>query len=242
MPHFYVDPKNIKNNSFTIEEEQFHYLVNVRRFLSGDEIKIFDGLGNSFLARIDSVSKERISGTILSTKTFQIPKTKVSLFTAIPKGDRFEWLIEKSSEIGVSKIIPTIYSRSVVSDISKNKFERYQKISLSASSQCSRPDIMKIEEPLDFMSVLNSFAGEKKLLNILPWECEEKQTIRQIFENAADFENINIFIGPEGGFDNKEIKRAFESNFKTITLGANILRVETAAIVAAALTLSFTGI
>ncbi|MFA7074371.1 MAG: RsmE family RNA methyltransferase [Endomicrobiaceae bacterium] len=242
MPHFYVDPKNIKNNTFIIDEEQFHYLVNVRRFSSGDEIKIFDGLGNSFLARIDCVSKKRISGTIVSAKTFRIPKIKVSLYTAIPKGDRFEWLIEKSSEIGVSKIVPTIYSRSVVSDISKNKFERYQKISLSASSQCSRADIMKIEEPLDFMSVLNSFTGQKKMLNILPWECEEKQTIRQIFENVHDVEKVNIFIGPEGGFDKEEIKRAFENNFNTITLGENILRVETAAIVAASVTLSFAGI
>ncbi|MDD5102476.1 MAG: RsmE family RNA methyltransferase [Endomicrobiia bacterium] len=238
MPHFYVSPQNIQNNIFTIENEQFHYLVNVRRFAVGDEINIFDGLGNSFLARIDVVTKKQITGTILSIKTFHNPKIKVSLYTAIPKGERFDWLIEKSSEIGIYKLIPTIYSRSVVNDISVSKLERYKKISLSASSQCSRADIMNIEQPTSFFSILDLLIKQKNTLNILPWECEEKNSIPKLLNNIEDIENINIFIGPEGGFDNNEIEFALKNNFKTITLGKNILRVETAAIVASTIVLS----
>ena len=182
-----------------------------------------------------------ITGTILSIKTFHNPKIKVSLYTAIPKGERFDWLIEKSSEIGIYKLIPTIYSRSVVNDISINKLERYKKISLSASSQCSRADIMNIEQPTSFFSILDLLIKQKNTLNILPWECEEKNSIPKLLNNIENIENINIFIGPEGGFDNNEIEFALKNNFKTITLGKNILRVETAAIVASSIVLSNIG-
>lgn len=242
MPHFYVNPKNIKKNTFTIEEEQFHYLANVRRFSSGDEIKIFDGLGNSFLARIDNVTKERITGTVISAKTFQNPRVKISLYTAIPKGDRFEWLIEKASEIGIYRLIPVIYSRSVVSEISKSKFERYQKISLSASSQCSRADIMPVEKIETFESILKFLNGNmpQNTLNIMPWECEDGRSISKILSGIDEkITYINIFIGPEGGFEQKEINAALKCDFKTVTLGKNILRVETAAIVASSLAVSY---
>ena len=76
MPHFYVNPKDIKNESFVIENEQFHYLATVRRFAVGDEINIFDGLGNSYKARIEFIDKKSMKGKILSSKTFVPPKKK----------------------------------------------------------------------------------------------------------------------------------------------------------------------
>ena len=90
----------IKDKNFVIEKEQFHYLATVRRFSVGDEINIFDGLGNSYKARIDNIDKKSIHGTIISSKTLVLPNKKISLYTAIPKGERFDWLIEKASEIG----------------------------------------------------------------------------------------------------------------------------------------------
>lgn len=76
MPHFYVNPKNINNKNFKIENEQFHYLSNVRRFCVGDEINIFDGLGNSYRAKINVIDKKEIRGTILSSKTFVLSEKK----------------------------------------------------------------------------------------------------------------------------------------------------------------------
>ena len=234
MPHFYINPKDIKDNSFIVEAEQFHYLSTVRRFSVGDEINIFDGLGNSYKARIDVIDKKQIKGTILSSKTLILPNKKVSLYTAIPKGERFDWLIEKASEIGISRIVPTIYTRSVIKELSTNKIERYKKISVSASSQSWRADIMPIETPTKFSEIVETL-NQKDTLNILPYESEENNTIYKVVENNKD---INIFIGPEGGFDNMEISLALKSNFKIITLGKNILRVETAGIVAASVVLT----
>ena len=235
MPHFYVNPQNITNNTFTIKDEQFHYLSNVRRFSVDDEINIFDGLGNCYKGKITSVDKKSLSGTILSSKTFVKSEVDISLYTAIPKGERFDWLIEKASEIGVAKIVPVIYSRSVVTNFSTNKFERYKKISISASSQSWRVDIMEISSPISFTEAVNNVSKDEKALNILPYESEENNKILNTLQeekNKNKIKNINIFIGPEGGFDNKEIALALENNFKVVTLGKNILRIETAAIVA----------
>ena len=235
MPHFYVNPKDIKDKFFVIEDEQFHYLSTVRRFAVGDEINIFDGLGNSYKARIDSIDRTSMKGAILSSKTFVLPKIKISLYTAIPKGERFDWLIEKAGEIGVSKIVPVIYLRSVVKELSENKVERYKKISISASSQSWRADIMPIDKPVKFNEVVEKASKEKDTLNVLPWESEENKNILGLLNENKDTKNINIFIGPEGGFDKSEIDVAVKNNFKTVTLGKNILRVETAAIVAASI-------
>ncbi|MBQ1609457.1 MAG: 16S rRNA (uracil(1498)-N(3))-methyltransferase [Elusimicrobia bacterium] len=238
MPHFYVNPKDIKDKFFVIENEQFHYLSTVRRFSTGDEINIFDGLGNSYKARIDSIDRASMKGTILSSKTFVLPKTNISLYTAIPKGERFDWLIEKAGEIGISKIVPVIYLRSVVKELSENKIERYKKISISASSQSWRADIMPIDKPVKFNEVVKKVSKEKDTLNVLPWESEEDKNILGLLNENKDIKNINIFIGPEGGFDKSEIDVAVKNNFKTVTLGKNILRVETAAIVASSIVTS----
>ena len=235
MPHFYVNPKDIKGKSFVIGNEQFHYLSTVRRFSAGDEINIFDGLGNSYKARIDNIDRTTMKGTILSSKTFVLPKIKVSLYTAIPKGERFDWLIEKAGEIGISKIVPVIYLRSVVKELSENKIERYKKISISASSQSWRADIMPVDKPVKFNEAAEKVSREKDTLNVLPWESEENKKILSLLNENKYVKNINIFIGPEGGFDKTEIDVALKNNFKTVTLGKNILRVETAAIVASSI-------
>ena len=235
MPHFYVNPKDIKDKSFIIENEQFHYLSNVRRFSIGDEINIFDGLGNSYKAIIDNIDKKSMKGTILSSKTLVLPDKNISLYTAIPKGERFDWLIEKASEIGISKIVPVIYVRSVVKELSENKLERYKKISISASSQSWRADIMPIETPVKFDEIVENVFNKENTLNILPWESEEDKNIVSLLKENKDIKNINIFIGPEGGFDKTEIDIALKNNFKTVTLGKNILRVETAALVASSI-------
>lgn len=242
MPHFYVNPKDIQDKNFLIKDEQFHYLSNVRRFSVGDEINIFDGLGNSYKARIDNIDKKSMKGTILSSKTLVLPNKKISLYTAIPKGERFDWLIEKTSEIGISKIVPVIYSRSVVKELSENKLERYKKISISASSQSWRADIMTIEKPVNFNETVEKLSTQKDTLNILPWESEEEKNILGILSENKDIKNINIFIGPEGGFDKTEIDIAIKKGFKTVTLGKNILRVETAAIVASSIVTAMTSL
>lgn len=239
MPHFYVKPENIINSkTFIIDNEQAHYVSTVRRFKTNDEIMIFDGLGNSYTGKIISSSKNRIEGLILSS-SYKMPSFKLNLFTSIPKGDRFEWLIEKAGEIGILELFTINTKRSIDIPFSENKKSRYEKISISASSQCGRNDIMKIHEPLGFKEACKKAYSDKDLINILPWESEEKINISDISKNFSNFSGANIFIGPEGGFETEEIDFAKNLGFHIVTLGDNILRVETAAIAASILTLNY---
>ncbi len=239
MPHFYVKPENISNNIFVINEEQAHYIATVRRFNINDQIMIFDGLGNSYTGKITALSKGHIEGNILSS-SYKMPQHTITLYTAIPKGDRFEWLIEKAGELGISAIIPINTKRSVNTSFSKNKMERFEKISLAASSQCGRNDIMKIHEPFNFADGVKKAAAEKNSVNILPWESAEKEDSLQ--DTVLKCGRANIFIGPEGGFENEEVDFAKSLGAQTITLGSNILRIETAAITAGILILNAFGV
>ncbi|MDR0485835.1 MAG: 16S rRNA (uracil(1498)-N(3))-methyltransferase [Elusimicrobiota bacterium] len=240
MPHFYAPPQDIKNSRFIISGEQARYIAAVRRFREGDEIALFDGLGKSYKAQILEISKGKdgfeIRGQILSS-LYRKERIEINIWTAIPKGDRFEFLIEKSAEIGASKIVPLILSRSVIKEISDNKIERLRKISVSACSQCGRSEIMRIEKPLCFIEAAKEASLQTGALNILPWESEEKNSfIKILSENKT--ERINIFIGPEGGYENEEIESAKKLNFKTATLGDNILRIETAVLTSLILTVN----
>ena len=244
MTHFYVKPENIKKTTFTITDidEQLHYIYNVRRFKLNDEIMIFDGIGNSYKAKINYINKSLIMGNILSS-SYKIPWFIVKLYISISKTNRFEWLIEKCAEIGVSEIILISAKRSTNIIFSKNKLKRYEKIAITASSQCRRNDIIKINESTDFKSACKNAIIEKNLISILLWEnennSENKTFVDNIFKEKLKYNGVNIFIGPEGGFENEEIEFAKSLGIRTVTLGKNILRVETAAIVATALTLNY---
>jgi 16S rRNA (uracil1498-N3)-methyltransferase len=240
VPHFYVKPEYIKENAFNISGEQLHYIYDVRRFKTDDTIMIFDGTGNSYKAKIAFINKNKITGNILSS-LHKMPDFIVKICTSIPKGDRFEWLIEKCAEIGVSEIVPINTKRSVNTSFSENKSERYKKISIAASSQCGRNDIMKINKPLDFKTVCKNAAADKNSINILPYESENnsKSLINNILKGKVKYNGSSIFIGPEGGFENEEVEFAKSHGIQIVTLGDNILRVETAAVVASTLILNF---
>ncbi|MDR2773054.1 MAG: 16S rRNA (uracil(1498)-N(3))-methyltransferase [Elusimicrobiota bacterium] len=233
MPHFFIKPSNISNGVFIMDDEQVHYLAKVRRVKAGDEIMIFDGQGNSYRCQITSVSKKEISGKILSA-SFTPQEFEINLYVAIPKGDRFGWLIEKCAELGVLALCAINTARSVKTELSKSKLDHLNKISIAASSQCGRSDIMKISPAIDFDLALKQSSDKKGFINIVPWEGEESCLISDLQQGNKPM-SVNIFIGPEGGFENKEIERVKALGFKTVTLGKNILRVETAALTTAVL-------
>jgi 16S rRNA (uracil1498-N3)-methyltransferase len=242
MPHFYIPPENIKESFFAADKEQSNYIANVRRFKKGDEIMIFDGMGKSYKAQILTIDKNSITGKILSSSYKKSP-LKVNLYTAMPKNERFEWLIEKCAELGADKIVPIILKRSIIRTISDSKLERAKKISIAASSQCGRNDIMQILPPILFTEAIKEAALNSNSLNILLWESEDKTSMSKLLNSdKGNTDTVNIFIGPEGGFENDEIELAKELNMQMASLGENILRVETAALSAIVLTMSNRGL
>jgi 16S rRNA (uracil1498-N3)-methyltransferase len=199
---------------------------------------IFDGIGNSFKTKITYADKNEIFGNILS-HSYKVTDFIIKLYTSIPKGYRFEWLIEKCAEIGVSEITPINTKRSINTGFSKNKLERYKRISIAASSQCGRNDIMKIDSTIDFKTACKKIVMDKKSKNILSWEKENSPCSLNALLAKPFFHRANILIGPEGGFENEEIEFAKSLGIQTVTLGDNILKIETAAIVTSILILNF---
>lgn len=239
MPHFYIPKNNICSGKFRLEKDESHHLIEVKRCKKGSKIQLFDGEGTSYSAEVTSVEKGFLSGIIL--EEIKSPQTlkEITLYSAIPKGDRFDWLIEKSAEIGVKSIVPIITQRSVIKEFPDHKNDRWTRLSQAASKQSGRTDIMNIAKPADFFEIVGKLP--KDCCSIIPWEAEDSASIKGISEKIQNSCKINIFIGPEGGFTMQEVEYAKKVGLISVSLGPSILRVETAALVSAALCFYLSG-
>ena len=245
MPHFFVSPEDIKGNKVLIRGAEARHIVTVLRKKKGDEIDIFDGYGNEFKARILEIDRSgefpRIRAGIIAQKSMQTePKLKIILFQSIPKGNRLNFIIQKSTEIGVSEIVPIVTERTIVrldSKRSKERVLRWQKIAQEAAKQSRRNWIPSVGPVLDFSQALNEFSERKPGMGIIAWEAEEKNRLREVLRGRlgrgiSDL-TLAIFIGPEGGFTPEEVERARSVGLVPVSLGSRILRTETAGLVVA---------
>ena len=243
MPHFYVPPENISDKTFRITGEDVHYLAAVRRYAKGDKLKLFDGKGGTMTGVIDSVSKDEIKGTLIAAGTLDKAGAAIHLYQAVPKGERFDWIVEKAAELGVAKITPLITERSVIKEVSAQKHDRWLRLAKAACQQCGRAELMEIAEPVKFVEAAAGGAALNlpSTFNIIPWEAESSKTLKDVFAGAGKTFSANIFIGPEGGFSVKEIELAGNAGLKTVTLGTRILRVETAGLLSVILVMNLSG-
>jgi len=238
MQRFFVE--NIDGDIIEISGSEAHHLKNVLRKKKGDAVFLFDGKGNEYKAEIERIAELNIKLKIVTkTKKDTEPEIKINLFQSIPKLKKFDFIIEKSTELGVSKIIPVISERVIpkLSLRATDKQSRWKKISLSAAKQCGRTVIPEICSIVNFTDAVKSIGDNtNKSISLIPWECEQKTTMKQLLSDAKASAAhsplaINVFIGPEGGFSNSEIELAKKYGVIPVTLGKRILRSETAPIV-----------
>lgn len=234
MFNFFADEKNRQNSHYIIEGTDYNHIKNVLRMGVGDTCLISCG-GKSDLCRIDAFFGDAVSFEILEENyaDTELP-VKIYLFQGLPKSDKMEYIIQKCVELGVFSIVPVRMKHCVVKlddKKAKSKQTRWQSISESAAKQSKRniiPEIMEVcsfDEALDFAKTLD--------LVMVPYENEEgmSATIDSLSE-LKNVKSVGIFIGPEGGFQEKEIEKTLAVGAKTISLGRRILRTETAAIIA----------
>ncbi|ONI41524.1 hypothetical protein AN640_07920 [Candidatus Epulonipiscium fishelsonii] len=231
MKKFFVSPDKIADNKVIIEGSDYNHIINVFRLKMNDKLLINDRHGNEFTCIITSVEKLSLVATIedkfiLSTE----PKTKVTLFQSLIKPEKMEFVLQKSVELGVYQIIPLITERCVIKlDSSKmeNKVNRWKKIIEAAAKQSGRNLIPEIKLPVKFNKIID-YVNETDL-NIIPYEKETQVSLKTILRKNIET-NINVVIGPEGGFTEEEINQVKINNFNCATLGKRILRSETAAL------------
>lgn len=233
MQRFFVEPYQIqeKENKICITGNDVNHIKNVLRMKPGEEIWVSDSGNHEYHCRIDSMESEKIDLHILYVQEadYELPG-RIYLFQGLPKGDKMELIIQKAVELGVHEIIPVEMKRCVVrldDKKAQKKRERWQQIAESAAKQSKRMLIPKIHPVLNYSQAL-SYAKELDIC-LLPYELAKgmKETKRIITEIQPG-KTIGVFIGPEGGFEEKEVEAALSIGAKTITLGRRILRTETA--------------
>ena len=231
-PRFFVSPDQIKESRVRITGPDVSHIARVLRLGRGSALTILDGRGKSYAAVIQELGRDEV----LCEINKELPSTpacpvKVTLVQGIPKGDKMDLIIQKGTELGVSRVIPLICSRSVVrlaGDRLPRKQERWQRIALEAAKQCRRPDVPEVAEPAELDGVLGSLPAHCTAL--IPWEEENKVSLKDLLHEIKAVQEIYVFIGPEGGFTAGEVAEARAAGVRPVTLGPRILRTETAGI------------
>jgi 16S rRNA (uracil1498-N3)-methyltransferase len=207
--------------------DQAHHARDVLRLGVGDEVELFTADGQLAAGRIAEVSTAGVTVAVAKIRT-QRAGLALTIASAVPKGARADWMIEKLSELGVARFVPLMTERSVVHPEGKNKIDRWQRLAAEAAKQSRRAGVMKIEPLTPVEVMLTTTSGLAAYLSTAPGALPPSS----IFHSPSS--SLTLLIGPEGGWSDAERTAFAARDLTPLTLGATILRVETAAIAAAA--------
>ncbi|OIO39367.1 MAG: hypothetical protein AUJ75_01320 [Candidatus Omnitrophica bacterium CG1_02_49_10] len=231
MSRFYVDPDGIKGDKIYIEGAEAHHIADVMRLKAGERICAFDGMGNEFSGVITHIGSKRAVVDITEKRSIGPNKARrVTLVQAVPKKSIMDYIVEKSTELGVDVIVPLWTDRTIVKPDEKGmagKLSRWRRISIEASKQCGRSIIPQITAPKTFAAAVAAL--DKHALALIPHLGGGTSKISDALRSAGK-KDIIIFIGPEGDFTAKEVSEAVKNGAIPVTLGPNVLRCDTAAV------------
>ncbi|MGL6106584.1 RsmE family RNA methyltransferase [Romboutsia sp.] len=240
MDRFFVEKKNInlEDNTCIIEGEDVKHISKVLRCKIGEELEICDNYNNEYICEITNIDKSIVSLHILEKVDVKRESNlKIKLYQGLPKGPKMEMILQKLTEVGVDEIILVQTKRSVAKVDDKKedkKIERWERIIYEAAKQSKRGRIPKLRGVLSFKEALEEMKTND--FNIAPYENERTKSIKQSIK-GLDINNMGIFVGPEGGFDESEIEAIENINGQSVSLGPRILRTETASVVASSIVL-----
>lgn len=227
---FFVTERRELGDRLTIDGSDAHKIVNVLRLRSGDAIEIADSAARIYRAELEiegSAVRAHLSERISAGDAASL---RVDVAQGVPKGAKMDFIVEKLSELGVSAILPVVSERTILRDVQAGKLERWRRLAHAAAAQSGRADIASIEDPLAFDELLNRFNAYDAVL--FPWELAEGGSLRETLPGLIrDAQRILVVIGPEGGFSHAEAERAKTAGAAVVSLGSQILRTETAALV-----------
>jgi len=231
LPNFFINNENIDKNTVSItDESDINHLVNVLRADKKDNIILIGEDKRVYEAIIKSVKPEKIECEIINSYVSdKILNINITLAQSIIKSQKQDFLIQKATELGVREIIPFISRNTVAKPDNSNKTKRWQKIVYESAKQCQRGDLAKISEIISFDELLKLDGFDLKVL------CSEKKaelTLKKFLRQNPGKSNILLIIGPEGGWDDREIDRFLSAGITPLTLGNLIYRAETAGVVA----------
>lgn len=232
MHQFFVNASQIHDKTVIIEGSDVNHIKNVLRMKPGEELSVSNGEdGREYRCGIVCMEEDRVVCELRFVREdgVELP-SRVHLFQGLPKADKMELIIQKAVELGVYEIVPVETGRSVVKLDAKKaaqKTARWQSIAEAAAKQSRRRIIPQVMAPVSFEQALAQAAAME--IKLIPYELAEgMERTKEIFSTLGEGKDIAVFIGPEGGFEEKEINKAEECGVQPVTLGKRILRTETA--------------
>ena len=243
LPHhrFFVPGPLVEETTVAIDSLA-PQLTGVLRLAPGASILLLDGSGREFVATVVVLSRHRARAQIVSSHLNQAePEFRLTLLQCTLKQDKFEWVLQKGTELGIARFVPVISERSIVRPLTavRAKYERWHTILREAAEQSGRGRIPELAEPFEWLAAVRNLQGP----GLVAWEeANSAPNLMHALGAPADtVEQLSLAIGPEGGLTKAEVDAAEDSGWRRFTLGPRILRAETAAITAAALALSAAG-
>ena len=228
MPDWFYAPVPLQGPGVELTGDEAHHMARVLRMKPGERAVLFDGRGTEATAEIETVGRDRVALRILETRSSPEPQSPVILATAVPKGDRFRWLVEKATELGVSQLVPIETARSLV-EPGAGKLDKLRQTVLAACKQSRRSRAMELVPMTSFAECCRRLDGSVALIAHPTGE-----PVGMVPLDRGPTRAILLMIGPEGGFTDEEFAAATASGARPASLGIGILRVETAALAIAA--------
>jgi 16S rRNA (uracil1498-N3)-methyltransferase len=241
MQRFFFTEAPLRVNSAVDLTPLAHQLHKVLRLQPGEIVILLDNQGSEYAVSLTAVQARYAAGAVLTQSVNQAePSTHLTLYQCSLKADKFEWVLQKGTELGVSCFVPVISERSIVRPAAAllKKYERWRTILREAAEQCGRGHIPTLFDPVDWLAALRHTAG----LRLLPWEAEQL-TAPHLYSAAMQQRlqhtpTVALLIGPEGGIATAEAAQAQAAGWQPVSLGPRILRAETAALAAVTLILA----
>lgn len=239
MHRFFIPPQSLNQAEVALPKEVSRQIARVLRLSVGSQVVVLDGLGDEYTLNLVQVNPDSVVGKILKKEPSRgEPRTHVHMFLALTQRERFEWMLQKCTEIGVANFTPLVTTRSLVQHTTEveGKYMRWQKIIQEAAEQSHRGKIPRLNHPLTFSEFVKQ-PLEQRTTGLFFWEEEEGNNALKTLLKSVENTEVNLVIGPEGGFTHEEADFITKAGYNSVSLGKRILRVETAAMIAAGLVL-----
>lgn len=232
MQRYFIEDHQLKPNMITIVGDDVHHIRRVMRYQEGTPLICVDGKGHDYLVEIAKITDAAVHCKIIKVMPSKgETKLQIALAQALPKGDKWEWILQKGTELGVAQFYPFLSERTVVkihSEKVDKKLSRWQRIVKEAAEQAERGIIPKVHHPVKWDSLLSIIQQWENV-----WIAYERggKPFRSCLEQQKEDQQALLIVGPEGGFSPNEIEEAVQAGAEPVTLGPRILRTETAAVV-----------
>lgn len=232
MHRFFASPSQIESDTVTLTGDDVKHITKVLRLKCGDTVSVCDGNKTDYICTITDWDKDAISLHIDSvTENNNESNIELTLFQGFPKGDKLDYIIQKSVELGAVSVVPVAMKRSVAkANREDSRILRRRRIAEEAAKQCMRGIVPSVEECISYEQMLQRI-GDFDLC-ILPYENEKSNRLKNCLKDKNQVTRVAVIIGPEGGFEEEEVEKAVEKGAFAVKLGPRIMRCETAPIAA----------